>query len=75
MNLDIAVGRGLQVVGKVCESWGRLTGNEMQRVKGCQLIVLGQMRVLGGRAAALLRYCTPRQALRAQTRTGRLTAH
>lgn len=60
MNLDIAIGRGLQVIGKVCESWGRLTGNETQRVRGCQLMVLGQMRMLGGRAAALLRSIAPR---------------
>jgi len=66
MNLEIVVGRALQLAGKVFELWGRLTDNELRRQHGYQLVVVGQMRVLGGQAVDLLRYCTPRQALSAQ---------
>jgi hypothetical protein len=74
MNLEILWGRSLQLAGKMFEFWGRMTGNELQRQHGYQLVVVGQMRVLGGQAAALLRYCTPRQVLdvrltRSPTRT------
>lgn len=63
MNLDILAGRLLQLVGKLWEYWGRLTDNELSRQHGYQLVCVGQMRVLGGQAADLIRYCTPRQAL------------
>ena len=66
MNLEMWVGRALQVAGKVWELWGRVTDNEISRQHGYQLVCVGQMRVLGGRAAELLRYCTPRQALTVQ---------
>ena len=52
-----------RVAGKFTEMWGRLTDNELRRQRGYQLVVVGQMRVLGGQAVELLRYCTPRQAL------------
>ncbi|HUR41993.1 MAG TPA: hypothetical protein VM240_12590 [Verrucomicrobiae bacterium] len=63
MNLEMIAGRLIQLVGKVFEFWGRIIGNEMQRQHGYQMVCVGQMRVLGGQAAELLRYCTPRQAL------------
>lgn len=63
MSLEVLMGRGQQLAGRLCEFWGRLTGDELSRMHGYQLVALGQMRVLGGRAASLLRYCTPRQAL------------
>lgn len=63
MNLDIVVGRLLQAAGMLCQSWGSLTGNDLRRQRGYQLVCVGRMRVLGGEAADLLRYCTPRQAL------------
>lgn len=66
MNLEIVTGRLLQLGGKVFELWGRLTDNDLQRQRGYQLVCVGQMRVLGGQAVALLRYCTPRQALEVQ---------
>ena len=66
MNLEIVAGRLLQITGKLVELWGRMTDNELRRQHGYQLVVVGQMRVLGGRAVALLRYCTPRQALSVQ---------
>lgn len=66
MNTDIAWGRVLQIAGMVWQFWGSLTGNEIRRTHGYQLVVVGQMRVLGARAAALARYCTPRQALSLQ---------
>lgn len=62
MNFEIVFGRCQQVAGKLLELWGSLLGNEMQRSHGYQLVVVGQMRVLGGRASELLRYCSPRQA-------------
>lgn len=68
MNFEIIAGRALQLAGKVWEYWGRLTDDELSRQHGYQLVCLGQMRVLGGRAVALLRYCTPRQALGVQPR-------
>ena len=66
MNLDIILGRAQQVVGKILEIWGRLMGNEIQRQHGYQLVCVGQLRVLGGQALQLLRYCTPRQVLSVQ---------
>ena len=66
MNLEVLVGRTLQVCGKVWEYWGRITDNEISRQHGYQMVVVGQMRVLGAHAADLLRYCTPRQALSVQ---------
>lgn len=66
MNPEIFLGRLLQLGGKLCELWGRLTDNDLQRQRGYQLVCVGQMRVLGGQAVELLRYCTPRQALSAQ---------
>lgn len=63
MSFDISLGRGQQALGKLLELWGRATGDEASRMRGYQLVALGQLRVLGGQAAALLRYCTPRQAL------------
>lgn len=66
MNLEIITGRALQLAGKMWECWGRVTANELSRQHGYQLVCVGQMRVLGGRATALLRYCTPRQALEVQ---------
>jgi len=66
MNLEIILGRALQVAGKLFELWGRMTDNELRRQHGYQLVVVGQMRVLGGQAVQLLRYCTPRQALSVQ---------
>ena len=65
MNPEIFVGRLLQLGGKLFEAWGRLTDNDIQRQRGYQLVCVGQMRVLGGQAMDLLRYCTPRQALTA----------
>lgn len=66
MNLDIIWGRVLQVTGKLFEVWGSLTGNEHRRARGYQLACIGQVRVLGGKAADLLRYCEPREALAVQ---------
>lgn len=66
MNLDILWGRMLQLVGKTFEFWGDVTGDELRRMRGYQLHCIGQVRVLGGQAADLLRYCTPRQALAVQ---------
>jgi uncharacterized protein YjbJ (UPF0337 family) len=66
MNLEIAWGRILQIVGKARQLWGTVTGDELGYTRGYQMVVIGQMRVLGGRAAALVRYCTPRQALEIQ---------
>lgn len=71
MNLEIALGRMLQAAGKLFQFWGSLTGDELRRMRGYQLVCVGQMRVLGGEAAALLRYCTPRQALSIQPVVGR----
>lgn len=62
MKLEVVVGRVLQLAGKLFQLWGELTGNELQRLKGYQLVALGQMRVLGVQAAELQRYCSPRQA-------------
>lgn len=66
MNLDILAGRALQLIGKLWEYWGRVTANELSRQHGYQLVCVGQLRVLGGRASDLMRYCTPRQALDVQ---------
>jgi uncharacterized protein YjbJ (UPF0337 family) len=66
MSLELVAGRALQVAGRLWEYWGRLTDNEISRQHGYQMIVVGQMRVLGAQAADLLRYCTPRQALGVQ---------
>ena len=66
MNFEIAVGRIQQVCGKLLEIWGRLMDNEIQQQRGYQLVCVGRLRVLGGRAIELLRYCTPRQALGVQ---------
>jgi uncharacterized protein YjbJ (UPF0337 family) len=76
ISFEVFVGRCLQLAGKTWEFWGTLTGNELSRARGYQLVVIGQMRVLGGRATSLLRYCTPRQALeaRAVPVAARLTA-
>lgn len=63
MKLDIVMGRALQAAGKLFQLWGGLMGDEQQRLRGYQLVAVGQMRVLGAQAAALIRYCTPRQAL------------
>lgn len=66
MRLEVMAGRVLQLLGKVFQFWGELTGNELQRVKGYQMVAVGQMKVLGAQAVELLRYCTPRQALSLQ---------
>jgi uncharacterized protein YjbJ (UPF0337 family) len=66
MNLEIAAGRALEVTGWLFQFWGKITGDELRRLRGYQLVAVGQMRVLGGQAAGLLRYCTPRQALAVQ---------
>lgn len=71
MNPEILIGRALQMAGKVFELWGRMTDNELHRQQGYQLVCVGQLRVLGGQAAELLRYCTPRQALHVPVRTRR----
>jgi uncharacterized protein YjbJ (UPF0337 family) len=63
MKLEIVLGRVLQLTGKAFQFWGQLTGNEIQRLKGYQMVAVGQMKVLGAQAVELLRYCTPRQAL------------
>lgn len=68
MNLEIMMGRLLQLGGKMFELWGRMTDNDLQRQRGYQLVCVGQMRVLGGQAVELLRYCTPRQALEVRPR-------
>lgn len=62
MNFEIVFGRCQQVAGKLLEVWGSVLGNDIQRSHGYQMVVVGQMRVLGARASELLRYCTPRQA-------------
>jgi hypothetical protein len=62
INIEVMRGRILQLAGKVFEVFGRITGSELQRRHGYQLVIVGQMRVLGGQAADLLRYCDPRQA-------------
>jgi uncharacterized protein YjbJ (UPF0337 family) len=67
ISFEVFVGRCLQLAGKIQECLGALTGNELSRARGYQMVVIGQMRVLGGRATSLLRYCTPRQALEART--------
>lgn len=64
--MEAIIGRTLQVAGKLFQFWGELTGNELQRLKGYQMVAVGQMRVLGVQAVELLRYCTPRQALALQ---------
>lgn len=66
MKLEIALGRALQVGGKLFQVWGELTGSELQRLRGYRMVAMGQMRVLGAQAAELLRYCTPRQVLELQ---------
>jgi hypothetical protein len=66
MKIEMVLGRVLQLAGKAFQFWGRLTGNELQRLKGYQMVAVGQMRVLGVQAVELLRYCTPRQALELQ---------
>lgn len=66
MRFEILAGRGLQLAGRLYQWWGRVTGDELRRMHGYQLVALGRIRVLGGEAAALLRYCTPRQALAVQ---------
>jgi uncharacterized protein YjbJ (UPF0337 family) len=63
MKLETLLGRALQVAGKLFQVWGELTGNELRRLRGYQMVAVGQMRVLGAEAAQLLRYCTPRQVL------------
>lgn len=62
MNIEMTLGRCQQVAGKMLELWGALLGDDIRRAHGYQLVVVGQMRVLGGRASELLRYCSPRQA-------------
>lgn len=62
MNYEMILGRCQQVAGKLLELWGSALGNDIQRAHGYQLVVVGQMRVLGGQATELLRYCSPRQA-------------
>ncbi len=64
--MEAIIGRTLQVAGKLFQFWGELTGNELQRLKGYQMVAVGQMRALGVQAVELLRYCTPRQALALQ---------
>lgn len=66
MKLETLMGRVLQILGKLFQMWGELTGNELQRLKGYQMVAVGQMRVLGAQAAELLRYCSPRQAMALQ---------
>ena len=66
MRAEVAWGRTLQVVGMFWQFWGVLVDDDACRLRGYQLVVVGQMRVLGGRAAALARYCTPRQVVAAQ---------
>ena len=61
MNGEIIRGRILQVAGKLTELFGRITGSELRQRHGYQLVIVGQMRVLGAKAAELLRYCDPRQ--------------
>jgi hypothetical protein len=63
MSLEIAVGRMLEATGWLFQFWGKITGDELRRLQGYQMVAVGQMRVLGGQASSLLRYCTPRQAL------------
>lgn len=75
--METLVGRALQVAGKLFQLWGELTGSEIQRLKGYQMVAVGQMKVLGVQAVELLRYCTPRQAMGLQpalTRLPRRTA-
>jgi len=72
MDTEVIRGRILQVAGKLTELFGRITGSELQRRHGYQLVIVGQMRVLGAQAAELLRYCDPRQVAGAQpVRPGR----
>ena len=61
MNTEVMRGRFLQLTGKLFEVLGRLTGSELRRRRGYQLVIVGQMRVLGAEAVELLRYCDPRQ--------------
>ena len=61
--METIIGRMLQLTGKLFQFWGELTGNELQRLKGYQMVAVGHMRILGVQAVELLRYCSPRQAL------------
>ena len=61
MNVEVIRGRILQLAGKLTELIGRMTGSELRQRHGYQLVIVGQLRVLGGQAAELLRYCDPRQ--------------
>lgn len=61
MNVEVIRGRILQLAGKIFELFGRLTGSESQRRHGYQMVIVGQMHILGARATELLRYCDPRQ--------------
>jgi hypothetical protein len=66
MNINIILGRCMQVIGKAREFWGRLTHNELSRVSGQQLMIFGQMRIAGGMAELLLRrytLATPRSSM------------
>jgi uncharacterized protein YjbJ (UPF0337 family) len=66
MNINIVLGRCMQILGKVREVWGRVTHNDLSRVSGQQLVIFGQMRVAGGLAEVLLRrysLATPRGEL------------
>lgn len=66
MNIEVMRGRILQLAGKLFEVFGRITGSEVQRRHGYQLVIVGQMRVLGAQAVELLRYCDPRQVTTVQ---------
>ena len=70
--METLVGRALQVAGKLFQFWGELTGSEIQRLKGYQMVAVGQMKVLGVQAVELLRYCTPRQVMNLQPALTRL---
>jgi hypothetical protein len=73
MNVEVMRGRILQLAGKIFEFLGRITGSEIQRRHGYQMVIVGQMHILGARATELLRYCDPRQVTSlqpARIRTG-----
>jgi hypothetical protein len=60
MNTEIVLGRWMQLMGRVRECWGWLTRNKLRRITGQQLVMLGQLRSVGGEAVELLRRsCLP----------------
>ena len=64
MNTEIIAGWLMQMLGKMREWLGLLTRNEILRLSGQQLVILGQMRIAGGEALRLLRkYCLPEVCL------------